>query len=318
MSWLGDIGGLFQGPESRQEYNLRNGNLEHKDQLNGLINQGLAGLQGRTAPQLDASPQNQFRSGQMQQIGNLQGIANGTQMGAGELAAQRGAQNSLAAQQALAHMRGAGGMGMRVAARNAAGIGINAAGMGQQAAMQDQQGANALLSQALGQGRGQDLSLAGSNAQLQQQQMGLNDAQYNALLHQLYGMDATQLQTQLGIRQQDTATNGALLSGAGQVIGAGLMASDERLKTDIAPAGDEIDGMLDALKPYRYRYKDKKFGEGDRAGIMAQDLELSEAGRRVVTDTAEGKMLDVNKALSAALASAARLNERVRKLEARG
>lgn len=96
------------------------------------------------------------------------------------------------------------------------------------------------------------------------------------------------------------------------------MASDERLKKGIRDAGREVDAVLDALAPRSYSYKDEKFGKGRRAGIMAQDLERSEAGKRVVEERPEGKMLDVNKALSLALASSARLNERVRKLEGKG
>jgi hypothetical protein len=51
---------------------------------------------------------------------------------------------------------------------------------------------------------------------------------------------------------------------------------------------------------------------------MAQDLERSAAGKRIVSETSDGKMLDVNKALSASLAASARLNERVRTLEGKG
>lgn len=96
------------------------------------------------------------------------------------------------------------------------------------------------------------------------------------------------------------------------------MASDERLKKDVTDARSEIDAVLDALSPKSYSYKDEKHGKGRRAGIMAQDLERSPAGKRVVEDRPDGKMLDVNKALSLALASSARLNERVRKLEGKG
>lgn len=93
------------------------------------------------------------------------------------------------------------------------------------------------------------------------------------------------------------------------------MASDERLKKDVTDARSEIDAVLDALSPKSYSYKDEKHGKGRRAGIMAQDLERAPAGKRVVEERPDGKMLDVNKALSLALASSARLNERVRKLE---
>ena len=48
---------------------------------------------------------------------------------------------------------------------------------------------------------------------------------------------------------------------------------------------------------------------------MAQDMAKSKMGARIVSKEPEGLMLDVNKALSAALASSARLNERLSKLE---
>jgi hypothetical protein len=96
------------------------------------------------------------------------------------------------------------------------------------------------------------------------------------------------------------------------------VASDKRLKKDVTDARSEVDAVLDALSPKSYSYKDEKYGKGRRAGIMAQDLERTPAGKRVVEDRPDGKMLDVNKALSLALASSARLNERVRELEGKG
>src|SRR5262249_18762767 len=70
----------------------------------GAVQSGVqAGMQ-QGAPQLAAGPQQQFRNAQMQQLGQLQGIASGQQAGAGELATQRQVQNALAAQQAMAHM----------------------------------------------------------------------------------------------------------------------------------------------------------------------------------------------------------------------
>lgn len=293
----------------------------HQGQVENMVNTGVAGLQNRAAPQLNAGPQDQFRNAQMQQMGQLQHIAGGQQAGAGELAVQRQMQNALAGQQAMARIRGAGGGGMLAASRQGAALGSSAAGMGQQAAMQDQMNAQGLLANVAGQGRGQDIGFANSNAQLQQNQMGMNDQAYQAFINSLTGMDANQQAAQVAAMQAATQRQGllgGLLSTGGQVAGAAIMASDERLKTDISDAGGEVDEMLDALKPYRYRYKDEKFGQGARAGIMAQDLERSAAGRRVVTETADGKMLDVNKALSAALAGVARVNERLRKVEARG
>jgi hypothetical protein len=276
----------------------------------GAIN----GMLGQQAAQVDPTQQAAFRQMQLQQAQQLQAIASGQQQGAGELAAQRQVQNALAAQQAQAHMaRGANSaLAFRNAANNAAGIGLSGAGMSQQAAMQDQQAAQNALTGALGQGRGQDLSMAGQNASLRQNQYGQN-------LGALTGLNGQQLGAQgqaMGATLGQQGIMGGLLGAAGTVIAA----SDENLKTDISDAGADIDEMLSNLTAKTYRYKDEaKYGEGPRAGIMAQDLQKSKAGSALVAALPDGHLgFDVNKAVSAALASAARLNERMRKLESRG
>ncbi len=240
-------------------------------------------------------------------------FAAGNQKGAGELAAERQVQNALAGQQALAHIRGASGGGFRQASRASAGIGLSGVGMGRQAAMQDQQAANGMLVGALNGTRGQDIGYANANAQLTQNQTNLNDQRQLGLIQQQNQMDQEELKARIAAQEQHKGNIGGLMKAAG-----GLLAmSDERVKKDITEAGDEVDAMLDALKPYRYTYKDEKHGKGPRTGIMAQDMEKSAMGSLVVREVPDGKALDVNKALSAALASSARLNERVRKLEGR-
>lgn len=199
----------------------------HQGQIQDLIGQGLQNRTGTAAPQLASGPQNQFRSGQMAQVQQLQGIASGQQQGAGELAAQRQVQNALAAQQGMARMARGGNAGMAnlSAARGAGAVGLAGAGLGQQAAMQDQQGAQAMLAQALGQGRGQDISLAGQNAQLTQQQGAQNNQMYIQLLSQLTGMDANQLAAKLGLYQTDKQSPGllgSLLSAGGQIAAAAV------------------------------------------------------------------------------------------------
>jgi len=117
--------------------------------------------------------------------------------------------------------------------------------------------------------------------------------------------------------KNQTSLLGGLLSQAGQGASTAAMMSDERLKTDVIDAGAQIDKMLDGLHAKAGRYKDEKHGKGEWNWIMAQDMERSQAGKRVVFEAPDGsKMLDVNKAVSTSLAAAARLNERLRKLEA--
>lgn len=192
----------------------------HQGQIEGLINQGL-GRADQAAPQLNAGPQDQFRAGQMRQVGQLQGIASGQQKGAGELAAERQVQNALAGQFAGARMARGGNAGLANlnAQSNAAGIGLAGAGMGQQAAMGDQMNAQGLLTGALNAGRGQDLSLAGQNANLTQQGQQMNNQMYIQLLSQLTGMDANLLAAQFQAYQADKADKGLLgplLSAGGQ------------------------------------------------------------------------------------------------------
>lgn len=274
----------------------------------------IQGMVGQAAPQLNSTPQDQFRQQQLAQIAQLQGIAGGTQQGAGELAVQRQIANAQAMQQAGARMvRGGGNAGMayRNSANNTAGIGLSGAGQAQQAQMQDQMNAQGMLTGAINNGRQQDIGIAGQNAQLAGQNYGQN-------LNVLNSIGTTTLNAQQAAAQQENQFTGGLYSQLGGLMGGiGKVWSDERLKTGVRDAGAELDEMLDKLSAKSYRYKNEgRHGRGERAGIMAQDLERSAAGKRIVEETGEGKALDVGKAISAALAASARLNQRLRKLEA--
>lgn len=222
MGWTDVLfGGLAAGPAPRPEY-------AHAGQINDLIGGGIQTAQNRQAPQLDPTQQAQFRNMQMGQANTLQGIASGQQQGAGELAAQRQVANALAQQQAMARMaRGGNAMlAGRQAARNTAGIGLAGAGMAQQAALGDQTAANGLLAQLSGQGRGQDLQMAGQNAQLTQQGQGMNDQMYMGMLQQLTGMDQATLAAKMAAYQSQLAQPGlagSLLSAGGQIGAAYAM-----------------------------------------------------------------------------------------------
>lgn len=245
-----------------------------------------------------------FRQAQLAQMQQLQGIASGQQQGAGELAAQRQIANALAAQQAQAMMARGGNaaLAQRNAANQSAALGISGVGLGQQAALTDQQAAQGQLAGVQTAGRQGDLA---TNQ--------LNSGNYLQLMNQLNQRDMSKYNADLGIGAQkdqaDAAKSGGLIAGLGAII------SDERLKTDVADADDDIDEMLDALAPKSGRYKDSKHGDGEWNWVMAQDMERSKAGRRVVREVDGDKVLDTNKTISTLLATAARLNKRVRKLE---
>lgn len=93
-------------------------------------------------------------------------------------------------------------------------------------------------------------------------------------------------------------------------------ASDRNLKEDIQEDPASVKKFLDQVHPYEYEYKEPdKFGEGKHLGPMAQDLEKSDLGKRMVMDTPEGKMVDYGKGLSTMMASIAYLNEELEKIK---
>lgn len=126
--------------------------------------------------------------------------------------------------------------------------------------------------------------------------------------------------------QSNNASNsqktwGGLITGA-----AGAMFSDIRAKEDIDPIvamAADPEANDDALEPvngYSYRYKANVADalgtdRGKRAGVMAQELEQSPAGREVVFDRGGLKALDMPKAVSFSLAANAGLDKRLRLVE---
>lgn len=103
-----------------------------------------------------------------------------------------------------------------------------------------------------------------------------------------------------------------------QTIGTGLTAaamfmSDEREKEDVQDF--DAGSFLDSLTPHKYKYKDEKYGKGEQAGVMAQDLMRTPEGSAAVHNTDEGMMVDSGKAANLALASLADVHKRVKKLE---
>lgn len=367
MGWwdtVKDIGGAIASPVYGA-YQLGNaasgGGLEHtifgsqfdpnrnnyadRDYMGQVIRGQIGSAGGRPAPQagmtnlaptqnLDMAQQNQFREREMALANNLQRVMSGQQAGAGELAVNRQTGQALNQAYGAATMgRGNNAAGAaREAARAAAGIGIGGAGMAAQAQLSDQQAAGQLLSGVLGQGRAQDVNIAGQNAaagntrSLQQgsmdqaikieniraqlAQQGLNDQQIQAMLAQMGLMNSNELAG----RSQDNGIIGGLIATGGQ---AAAMASDERVKTAVTDASSEVDAALSSIKPYRYEYIDpKKHGEGSRVGVMAQDLAKSKAGANVVTSRDGVLMLDLGKATSLTLAGMGRLADRLGKVEA--
>jgi len=106
----------------------------------------------------------------------------------------------------------------------------------------------------------------------------------------------------------------AIIGAVAAVIAVAV--SDIRLKTNIETLQEEevlslgeIDELLHTLKPYSFEYKDQTFGRGRRFGIMAQDLEKSDVGRKFVIETPVGKMVDFGNMMGLIVASQAYLHE---------
>lgn len=74
---------------------------------------------------------------------------------------------------------------------------------------------------------------------------------------------------------------------------------------------------LDAIQPSSFEYAPGAGPPGRRVGVMAQDLEKTPAGKAVVRDTPQGKMVDTFGASTLALAGLAEARQREKNLEAR-
>lgn len=160
-------------------------------------------------------------------------------------------------------------------------------------------------------------SVSDINSNLKNQQQMHN----KGLLQQNFENDMRKRQAQAGLAAQNAANSGqnsqntanAWNQTGGMMLSAASMFSDERCKEEIEEFSPS--DFLDSLTGYKFKYKDKKHGEGKHVGVMAQDLEKTEAGSKLVVDSPEGKIVDYAKAGPAIMASLASLNDRLKKME---
>lgn len=243
------------------------------------------------------------------------------------------------------------GMALRMAQNQAS---DQALAVNQQAAAlraQEQLGAQAQLGQTLQGMRGQDIAqeqaAAGHGAQQaagQFQAAMQNEAVQNQLIQYYtelgYDVDAAAAQAQMALEQArlqqylgeqgisvqqgqlDLMRRGQNMGIVGGAIGAlgalgagALQWSDRRTKQDIKPATKEALEMLDKLEPSSWKYKDKKHGEGEWSGVMAQDLARSKMGRSMLIEKDGYMAIDSKKALSAALSALAAMRQREKMME---
>jgi hypothetical protein len=188
---------------------------------NQLGQNGQPGVANRPAPQLDGSQQEQFRAGQMDLASALAAQANGTGPSVAQGQFQHATDTNLAQALAMAQAAGPNNAG---AARNVAyqrgDISQQAAGDSAQLRLQEQMQARNQLGQVLAGARGQDLGLAGDNAQLQGQQNALNDQAVRAYMSM--GLTLAQAQAQA---QQDLEKlrMGSFYASAGNEIGGKIL-----------------------------------------------------------------------------------------------
>lgn len=116
---------------------------------------------------------------------------------------------------------------------------------------------------------------------------------------------------------QDPASAGQMPQYSGGYNGAaGLLASDENVKTSIEPGDQDIQRMLNSLNPHQYEYRDQKFGQGTHYSVMAQELEKSPVGRSMVEQGSDGvKRVNYLRGQAVQLAALAMLNQRLNRLE---
>lgn len=176
-------------------------------------------------------------------------------------------------------------------------------------------------------------ALAFRQAQIGNQQMGLENSQAGAIMAEQERRQADQYIAQQAAAQRGVALQSATanqqadqskantqmnaLAGIGGT--AAMMLSDETEKENIKPAKDsanEIETFMNAIKEYNYNYKNKANGTGEKTGVMAQDLEKTAVGKTMVDENGKGqKVVDTNKAIGAILAGMADLNKKIKKME---
>jgi hypothetical protein len=154
--------------------------------------------------------------------------------------------------------------------------------------------------------------------QIRSQQQGYQQS----MEQQNLAREAAQKGWSLGQQQVDNAQTNSWIGAASGIGAAALMAaaaSDENAKKNVSDAGADLDDTMSKLKPVNFEYKEGLgLDAGSQTGIMAQDLQKSKAGAGLVFKGPDG-ILRVKgpQAATLALAGLSRLNDRLRKLEAR-
>lgn len=251
----------------------RNAGLLGQNQAYDMYRAQALGQGGPSLAELQAQQQGQQQMGQalaMASRGRGGNIAGAQQQG---LAAQQYGAQQLNAQQAQ----------LRAAEQAQA-----------QAAMAQ------LATQMYGQGFGYDQLAA------QQSQFGAQNALDWYLGERGLNVQQDQFNKQLltNLVQSGAGLLGGALGAVAKVGGGGEQSSDERAKTGIRDGGLAATETVGELQPKTYEYKPGYGPPGERAGIMAQDLERTPIGASIVNNTPYGKTVDVGGLASLGVAAA--------------
>lgn len=299
------IGGVFgangggggPGPKlSKSPFDIKAPAAKYEQKANALEQQAGARTEAIQAPQL-LQQLRQQALGQGPSLAEAQLKSVTTRNLAQQLAAaasMRG-RNPAAAQRQALQQQGAAGRDL-----------ANASG---QARLQEAQGAQQLLLQQQAQA---DALAQQSGQQGYERAVAPQQALQDYELAR-FGADVNKTNQ---IKQQQNAILGGVLGAAGQ--GVGSLLSDKSEKKNIKNASKDVDNFLEALSAKSYEYKDAAkpgAAEGKRYGVMAQDLEKSSAGKSIVKDTAQGKMVDTNQGFGLIVAAQKELHERLKALE---
>jgi hypothetical protein len=209
---------------------------------------------------------------------------------------RQGLQQNMSAQRSMA--ASASPQNQAMAARTAAmQMGRMGAGMSGQAALaglQERNQAQQQLGQMILGQRGQDLNAA----------LGSRQSAIGA-----YGNVAGNPGQNTDQQRLDQLVN---MTASG--LGAAAKFSDKRLKEDIDDGDKAANSAIDGLRAYTYRYKDKKLGQDNELGIMAQDLE--KAGlKHTIIETPRGKAVNGAALATSNTAMIAALGKRLAKVE---
>jgi hypothetical protein len=155
----------------------------------------------------------------------------------------------------------------------------------------EQADARNALNAALAQQRQQDL---GYQEALLSGQVGALGAGTNA------AGQAAAAQAQAAAAQN--AYKGSLIGGGASILGS--IFSDRRMKRDVRKA--DLSKLAASIKGFRFKYKDPANGDGERVGVMAQDVARGgPVGERMVRLDRGRMKLDIGNAVGAALAMSA-------------